>query len=282
MLKKKWCLYIALCFLPPLIFAESSKENLASNHPISRIFDGSSLKQELAELALMSGVLITDLQLKKQSAWFDTPWMPSKLDRAGSNKITRDLVPIDWIYYFGALQNSALMFLPNNDGFYNNVGYRHAKGFAETVYFITPLMTDVAKLAFGKKRPNYHALVADGTEPKEARKSFWSLHAASAFSMSAYWNLFMFQHTGGGWNRGLGYKIPIAVSLYGASTLVWLSRDYNLDHDDVDLVVGASFGTLMALVVYGIQENFIGSLYSDKQSLSFNVIPNGMVFTKSF
>ncbi|MBF0429658.1 MAG: hypothetical protein HQK83_00140 [Fibrobacteria bacterium] len=97
-----------------ILQAQLISDKTDSQHQIFRIFQGTSPLQEVSEGLLMTRILIADLELKSQSAWFKTPWMPSKLNREGSDKLTKDLVPISGIYLFGIVPNVAIIFLPNN------------------------------------------------------------------------------------------------------------------------------------------------------------------------
>lgn len=227
----------------------------ASDHSLIK---GTSKSREISEWTLsVSLASINKFYLAYSKPWTAKPLLNTHF----KSYLDRETVSDSWIYISGFVLNTAIVALPNSNGWLNSISYRHGKGFFETALVYTPLFTSIAKLMVGKKRPYYKDDIHKNDY--DARKSFWSGHASASFSIATYFNLYMYHYLGKNNNRNLLWKIPVSLLLYGAAGYVAWSRVYDHAHDELDVTVGAFVGITVSSLIFGIHDNWFGKFYHD-------------------
>jgi membrane-associated phospholipid phosphatase len=230
-----------------------------------RLLRGSSPGREALELGVVTGLVGFQLaSLRDMTVWPEKP----RLETTQRDEIPGTTVSVNELALATAVVGAGIGLIPNREGWFNHVSYRHAKGFVEATAVLTPLFTEIAKLSTGKKRPGHDAALAQDPgmsagERKELRKSFWSGHSAVAFSAATYGNLFLFGQIADNSRPSLAWKAPLALGLYGLAGYVAHSRVDDNEHDTLDVTIGALAGGLTALFVYALHDNRLGSIYGD-------------------
>ncbi len=231
---------------------------------------GSSIAREALELGVDACLLgVWAGWLKDASVWPDSP----RFDTTMTSELPEENIEARDLVLGAGLLGAGIGLLPNDAGRFNHITYRHAKGFIETTVIITPLLTEIAKLTAGKKRPIHDAaLLANPEMGESARidlyKSFWSGHSAAAYGSVTYFNLFLIGHVQPDSRRSLVWKAPLAVGLFGLAGHVAQSRIDDNRHEGIDVTVGALVGTLTAVFVYAVHDNRLWGIYGDGDGAS--------------
>ncbi len=194
----------------------------------------------------------------------------------------------DWGFYIaGPLLLSGILFLPNNDGWLNDTTYINTKGFIEA-WSLTLFTTQMIKQSVGRKRPDYNQRVVKNYNIADGFYSFWSGHAASSFCIATYSSLYILEHLGV-WNDSFHATIKIVSSLLLLAGASWISytRVENNRHFQSDVLVGGIVGSLTAMIIYAIQNEWFfkrythHSLNSDK-AFHISILPNNATLTYEF
>ncbi len=129
--------------------------------------------------------------------------------------------------------------------------------FAEA-FGATTTLTFTTKLVVGRERPMYALDREPGAEPEpDAYQSFFSGHTSSAFCIAAFaardlgdWLVSGPLQEAGGISRTLVGRVLPGLVLYGAATVVGVSRIVDQKHYLSDVLTGALVGTAIANGVY--------------------------------
>ncbi len=226
---------------------------------------GTTALRETLEWSIAAGLYVVDgFVLDNMDPWPSKPLLPTKQKTWGPEEDRESAVPSKSFYIGGVTLWAAVALLPNDRGWLNHASYRHAKGFLETSLVATPLLTTLAKLSTGKKRPYYDQVEREGG-PLDAndRMSFWSGHASTAFSQATYFNWFLLNNVATNEARHLLWKVPAILSTFGLASYVAYTRLDDHRHDVLDVTVGSAVGAGVSTLIYGMHENWFGEFYDD-------------------
>lgn len=262
---------------------------------------GTSVARELIEWGLIGGVYyVSDFYLDDLAVWPDKPLLSTEYKYFESGEDFESTVESEVFYVAGAIIGTSILLLPNDEGWLNHTSYRHFKGFTEASLAVNPFVTEIAKLSTGKKRPLYYDQLENDPDLEQEdiddlRKSFWSGHASTSFTMATYFNLFLYNNVADNTKQSLVWKVPLSVGTYGLATYVASTRVTDHKHDVLDVTVGGIAGSLVATFVYGLHENWFGKFYHDEdrsvqrserrrsgRQVSLQVYPGGIWFVKRF
>ena len=214
-----------------------------------QMFEGTSIQKEAFKWStLISLTAFNKFYLADLKPFPNTPLLKTHF----KSLLNKETVPDRLIYSSAALLNSAIFLLPNKYGWMNKYSYRHCKGFVESCIVYTPVLTTFTKLIVGKKRPYYDITIHKNDN--DARKSFWSGHTSSTFSMVTYFNLYLYKYINQNNTKNLFWKIPLSVLLYSAAIYTAKSRVDDHAHDYLDVSVGACAGTGISIIIFQLHE----------------------------
>jgi membrane-associated phospholipid phosphatase len=131
--------------------------------------------------------------------------------------------------------------------------WHHVKGMFEAVV-TTTAVTQLAKLAFGRRRPDYDP---QRSSIDDDRMSFFSMHSSVTAASTVYLGLYLRQHAFKPWrgDRAIAWwELPAYASLAAIATYVPYSRVADRQHHVSDVLAGSAIGTGLAVAFYAFQE----------------------------
>ncbi|MFH0901185.1 MAG: phosphatase PAP2 family protein [Pseudomonadota bacterium] len=159
-------------------------------------------------------------------------------------------------------------------------------------YSLTAGLTQLAKIAIGRERPEYAlGRRAPDRDDSEATVSFFSLHSSSSFCLAAFvWrdvSDWLTHERMQGESTNIRFwmgRVAPAILFYGAAALVGYSRIVDQKHYLSDVVFGALVGSAMGNLAYAL--HFDGSGQPRRRlatpgptRVMPSVVPNGIGLT---
>ncbi|MCH8012888.1 MAG: phosphatase PAP2 family protein [Candidatus Marinimicrobia bacterium] len=208
-----------------------------------------STKGEILEWSIIATAYLATLTLDNMPVWPSEPLMGGSTNKS----YFQSSVPTSRIYEGIGVVGAAIALVPNNSGWMNQISYRNLKGFFEATSFAS-LVTNLAKNIVGRKRPSFDKYPKD--EEIDSKKSFFSGHASSSFSIATYSSLFVFEHIGNKKNPlHLAGKIFFSASMISLASITSYSRVEDNKHFISDIIVGGIVGTTISTFVYVYQND---------------------------
>ena len=206
--------------------------------------DQISWKKEIVDWSVIIGVYTAGHVVGEMDVWAKESYLAGSTDRP----YHESTVPSSWVKWSASLVGVGMVMIPNNSGWMNSVSYKNFKGFAGAVS-LNRLLTNVAKNTVGRKRPSFDNYPDD--ESNDARKSFFSGHASTAFCIATYSSLFVFDHLDGidSLDRNLG-KWLYATGAFSLAAFTAYSRVADNKHHISDVITGSLLGSSVAWAVY--------------------------------
>jgi hypothetical protein len=209
----------------------SAQQHLGQLEP-SYLLDGGAVP--FVWMAIGTGLVLDHFASPRSNPlWFDE-------DEGGLSSRQAGELP-GWVISGGATTMGVLIALDDSPS-----RWFHVKGFLESVA-VTALVNRLAKLTFGRHRPDYDPALDDSDNQ---HKSFPSGHASKSAAALMYVGLYLHAHVLGGepWN------LAVYAGLIATEVAISAERVYRHRHHVSDVIAGSLLGMTSSVVFFLWQE----------------------------
>jgi membrane-associated phospholipid phosphatase len=206
------------------------------------------LVPETTEWGSTAAVFVVAQQLDKTPVWAKSPL----LGGATNKPFRENTISSGKLYGASGATALGIALLPCNEGWLRRPNYQHTKGLIETLS-LTFLVTNITKNLVGRRRPSFDNWPQN--DIVDANKSFFSGHTSIACALATYSSLYVADHVGSKSNSlERAGQVSFSLASHLLAGYVGYSRVVDNQHFISDVITGGLIGSVLAAVVYSLQE----------------------------